>query len=169
MAPITRRGRRTGVVVGRRQRGFGLLWALVCVAVMGIYLARVGTVWSTQVQRSREAELLRNGDAIRKAIQSYVRADPAGTYPRSFDDLLGDPRVSFARRHLRQAYADPMTQGDWELIRGPQGELYGVYSRAGGEPLKQDDFPPDYQSFALKKSYQEWKFAAYPSGGLMRR
>ncbi|MDR0182580.1 type II secretion system protein [Lysobacter arvi] len=168
MAPSIRHGR-CASPANHRQRGFGLLWALVCVAVMGIYLARVGTVWSTQVQRSREAELLRNGDAIRKAIQSYVRADASGTFPRSFDDLLGDPRVSFARRHLRQPYVDPMTGGDWELIRGAQGELYGVYSRAEGEPLKQDDFPPDYQSFVLKKSYQEWKFAVYPGGGMMRR
>lgn len=162
MARITAAGRRAA-------RGFTILWALMTVALMGIYLAQAGRMWSTEIRRAKEEDLLRKGDAIRKAIQSYVRADSSGTYPKSFAELLSDPRVSFARRHLREAYPDPMANGEWHLILGPGGELYGVYSNAEGVPLKQDGFPDEYASFSLQKSYQEWKFVYYPSGGLMRR
>ncbi|MFC4419102.1 type II secretion system protein [Cupriavidus pampae] len=171
MARTTARGRRAGT--DARARGFGIIWALMCVALMGIYLARVGDMWSTLAQRSREEELLRNGHAIHAAIRSFVAADASGAYPRDFNDLLSDPRASFARRHLRARYRDPMadpgTGADWKEIRGPAGELYGVYSGAAGTPLKQDGFPDEYASFALQKSYSEWKFAHYPSSSMMRR
>jgi type II secretory pathway pseudopilin PulG len=146
-----------------------MLWALVCVALVGIYLMEVGTVWTTQVQRAKEEELMRKGDAIRRAIVAYVAADKSGTYPKSFDDLLRDPRVSFVRRYLREAYPDPMTNGDWQTERGPGGELYGVYSASAAEPLKKDGFPDEYASFALKPTYQDWKFANYPERSMSRR
>ncbi|WP_191002313.1 type II secretion system protein [Cupriavidus pauculus] len=156
---------------GRRARGFGIIWALMCVALMGIWLARVGEMWSTLAQRTREEELLRNGHAIHVAIRGYVAADASGAYPREFDDLLADPRTSFARRFLRARYRDPMAEGnaDWQVVRGPAGELYGVYSNAPGTPLKQDGFPDEYASFSLQKHYSEWKFVHYPSGSMMRR
>ncbi len=153
----------------RRERGFGIIWALMCVALMGIWLARVGEMWSTLAQRSREEELLRNGHAIHAAIRAYVAADASGAYPRDFSDLLSDPRASFARRFLRAQYRDPMGEADWQVIRGPSGELYGVYSNAPGIPLKQDGFPDEYASFSLQKSYSEWKFVHYPSNSMMRR
>jgi type II secretory pathway pseudopilin PulG len=153
----------------RRQRGFGMLWALVCVALVGIYLMEVGTVWTTQVQRAREEDLLRKGDAIRRAIVAYVKADKSGAYPTSFDDLLHDPRTSFVRRFLRDAYPDPMTNGEWMTERGPGGELYGVYSGSAQEPLKKDGFPDDYASFALKQTYQDWKFTYFPERSMGRR
>lgn len=150
-------------------RGFGILGALVCVALMAIYLAKVGEMWSTLAQRSKEEELLRKGNAIRKGIESYVRADNGGAFPMRIEDLLHDPRVSFVRRHLRDAYRDPMTNGDWQVIHGPGNELYGVYSSATDAPLKKDGFPDLYGNFALATTYEEWKFAYFPDGGLMRR
>ena len=164
MERITARGRRRA-----RERGYGMLWALMCVALISIYLMRVGTVWTTQVQRTREDELLRRGDAIREAITRYVRADPGGAYPKSFDDLLRDPRASFVRRFLRAPYPDPMTNGDWELVRGPGGELYGVYSSSTQAPLKKDGFSDADANFALQGSYQDWKFTHYPESNRSRR
>ena len=171
MERVTAAGRRLRRYLRYRahQNGVGFLWALLCVALISIYLLEVGTMWSTRSQRLREEELLRNGAAIRSAIEAYVKAETNGAFPKSFTDLLSDPRVSFARRYLREAYPDPMTNGDWQLVQGPQGELYGVYSNAPGEPLKQDDFPDAYASFALQKSYADWKFVYYPSSGMIRR
>lgn len=180
MAPTTAAGRRAGQRAQRgrhrcgcppriRSRGFGVLWALLCVALMGIYLMQAGQMWSTLAQRAKEDELLRRGDAIRRAIESYVKADTSGTYPKSFEELISDPRVSFARRHLRAAYDDPVTNGPWQVIRGPAGEMYGVYSASTDAPLKRDEFPDQYASFALQTSYAEWKFTFFPSTGLMRR
>jgi type II secretory pathway pseudopilin PulG len=146
-----------------------MLWVLMCVALMSIYLMAIGTVWTTQTQRAKEAELLRRGDAIRRAIVAYVQADASKAYPKNFDDLLHDPRVSFPRRFLREAYADPMTNGEWATERGQGGELYGVYSSSGQEPLKKDGFPDDYASFALKPTYQDWKFTYFPERSMSRR
>lgn len=153
----------------RRERGVGMLWALMCVALISIYLMKVGEMWGTNITRANEDELLRRGDAIRAAIDSYVRAESNGAFPRSFDDLLHDPRVSYPRRHLRAVYVDPITHGDWKLVTGPNGELYGVYSDAEGVPLKRDGFSDADVSFSLQTSYQEWKFVVYPSNGMVRR
>ncbi|MDR5830557.1 type II secretion system protein [Caballeronia sp. LP006] len=153
----------------KRQHGFGMLWALMCVALIGIYLMQIGTVWSTQIQRNREFELLKKGDAIRNAIREYVKADPGGAFPKSLDDLLRDSRASFVRRYLRDAYTDPMTNGEWQTVRGPNGELYGVYSSSKQTPLKTDGFSDEDASFALKTSYEDWKFTSYPEMSMNRR
>ncbi|WP_175939714.1 type II secretion system protein [Caballeronia sp. BCC1704] len=160
MAPITARG---------RQRGFGMLWALMSVALISIYLMKVGEVWSTQAQRVKEDELLRRGDAIRAAIEAYVKADKGGAFPRDLKDLTRDPRASFVRRYLRQAYDDPMTGGEWQTVRGPGGELYGVYSASTEAPLKKDGFSDSDASFATQTSYSEWKFTHFPDRGMTRR
>ncbi len=142
-----------------------MLWALMCVALIGIYLMQVGEVWTTQVRRTCEDELLRRGGAI----EQYVKAEKNGEFPKTFDDLLHDPRASFTRRFLRDAYTDPMTGGDWEIVRGQSGELYGVYSKSTEQPLKKDGFPDLYASFALQTSYSEWKFTYYPERSMKRR
>ncbi len=135
-----------------------MLWALMSVALIGIYLMKIGELWSTQAQRAKEDELLRRGDAIRAAIEAYVRAGNGAAFPRDLKDLLRDPRDAFVRRYLRQPYADPMTNGDWQIVRGPGGELYGVYSASTEAPFKKDGFSDDDASFATATSYADWKF-----------
>ncbi|WP_244807777.1 type II secretion system protein [Caballeronia zhejiangensis] len=170
MAAITARGERRGGARRKRERGFGMLWALMCVALISICLMAVGTVWTTQIQRVKEDELLRRGDAIRRAIEAYVKADKSGAFPKRFDDLLRDPRASYVQRYLREAYADPMTNdGPWQEIRGPDGELYGVYSASNEAPLKKDGFSDSDASFGLQTSISEWKFTYYPEKNMSRR
>ena len=154
---------------GRRAHGVGIIGVLVCVALLGIYLASVGQMWTTISQRNKEIALLRKGNAIRRGIESYVRADTSGAYPMEIRDLVRDPRASFVRRHLRDAYSDPMTGGPWQVINGPARELFGVYSNAPGTPLKKDEFPDRYSSFALATTYEEWKFVFFPESGMTRR
>jgi hypothetical protein len=146
-----------------------MLWALMCVALISIYLMKAGQMWETRIRRANEDELLRRGDAIRNGIQSFVRAESNAAFPRRVEDLLQDPRTSFVRRHLRAAYADPVTRGDWQIVKGPNGEFYGVYSSAPGVPLKRDGFSDADAGFALQTSYEEWKFVTYPSNGMVRR
>ena len=134
MARTTTRGEARAHRRRSGERGFGMLWALMCVALIGIYLMQVGEVWTTQVRRTREDELLRRGDAIRGAIEQYVKAEKNGEFPKTFDDLLHDSRALFTRRFLRDAYTDPMTGDDWEIVRGQSGELYGVYSKSTEKP-----------------------------------
>lgn len=139
------------------QRGFAYLWAMVAIFVLGIYLAKVGSLWSAQAQRAREYELLHRGTAIMMAIKAYTANHR--TYPKSLDELVKDPRSPTVRRFLRRAYNDPMTGGDWGMIyRQSDKGLCGVYSTAQGEPFKQNGFPETLRTFAGKTSYSQWLF-----------
>lgn len=147
----------------RTQGGASYLWAVLAIAVMGIYLARIGEVWWLRERSADETELLRRGDAIRAAIEAYEKASSGGDrYPRALKDLLLDPRSPTPRRFLRRAYLDPMTGDDWETIRGPSGELYGVNSALDLAPIKQDGFPSRYAQFRHQRSYRQWRFEVHP-------
>ncbi|XZG71371.1 type II secretion system protein [Chitinibacteraceae bacterium HSL-7] len=148
------------------QQGFAYAWVLAMVLMMGIYLAKVGEVWQTKIQRAKEAELLQVGDEIRRAIKGYsdINSGQGAQYPKSLDDLVQDPRVPFARRFLRKAYKDPVTGGDWGYINAPGGGFMGVYSTSTQKPLKETGFGADYQGFVGKQSYAEWQFAQWPRG-----
>lgn len=148
----------------RRQRGFGYVYALGLVLMMGIYLAKVGDVWSTNARRAKEQTLLDVGDEIRRALEAYV-ANYSGVgprYPKSLDELVLDPRSVTPKRYLRKPYLDPMTERDWVYLEAPGGGFMGIYSRAAGKPLKQAEFPEAYRSFADQPNYQTWVFAAWP-------
>ena len=57
------------------------------------------------------------------------------------EELLQDPRYPDIRRYLRKIYLDPMTgSAEWGLVTGPGGEIYGVHSLSGDEPLKKANF-----------------------------
>jgi type II secretory pathway pseudopilin PulG len=102
-------------------QGFTYLWLLFVVALGGVALAALGQRQQTVQQREREAELRFRGDAIAKAIVSYMRQSPAGanSLPQRLEDLLEDRRSGAVQRHLRRLYADPFTgKADWQLILG---------------------------------------------------
>ncbi|WP_035053059.1 type II secretion system protein [Andreprevotia chitinilytica] len=150
------------------QQGFAYLWALMMVLVMAIYLSEVGDVWKTKIQRAHEEELLRVGDQIRLAIKAY--AEQAGNqYPKTLNDLVQDPRSSTPKHYLRHAYKDPMTGDDWVLMSGPNGGFLGVYSKSTLKPIKTSNFPTQYSGFNDKTTFQDWRFAYYPTGGGGRR
>jgi len=110
------------------------------------------------VQADKEAELLYRGQAYRRAIESFFKAN--GSYPRSLDDLLNDPR-SASKHHIRILYSDPMAkekkQG-WQLIPSTDGGVGGVASRSSDKPIKTDNFPEMFDKFRGAQSYSEWIF-----------
>ncbi len=150
--------------LAKDQRGSALVMVLLTVVVLGIGLGVAGTTWSTLVQRSKEQELFWRGDQIRKAIESYynVRHGGApGTLPNSLDDLVKDPRSLQAKRHLRRAYTDPMTGGEFVLIK--EGErIKGVKSSSTRKPFRQEGFPDEYSTFEGATSYDTWEFVFVP-------
>lgn len=151
----------------RRIAGFTYLGLLFAIAILGITLAAVGTVWSTQVRRDREAELLFVGDQIRAAIGRY--RESGGVYPRTLSDLLEDKRVPVPRRYLRRLYPDPLTgQIDWELIKTADGSLMGVASSSQDKPIKVAGFAPVNAAFEKAECYCRWKFI-YVSNPVGRR
>ncbi len=150
----------------RRQAGFTYVWLLAALAVVSIGMAVVGPVWAQQVQREREAELLRVGVAYANAIEHYYRMPAGGVrqLPRSVDDLLLDPRFPTPVRHLRAAYTDPMRPGQpLELVRAPTGEIRGVASLSTDTPLLQLPWSDGHHRLPAPTPatrYSDWQFLA---------
>ncbi|MDM4767015.1 type II secretion system protein [Pelomonas sp. SE-A7] len=119
-----------------RARGYSYLALLFFVAITSAALAALGRQWSIAAQRERERELEFRGHEIRRAIEAYLAATPAGqagVLPRELDDLLVDRRGMHELHHLRRAYVDPFTgQADWELLPALDGRpgFLGVRSRS---------------------------------------
>lgn len=146
------------------QSGFTYLFVLMLIALIGMGLAAAGTLWQTESQRDREADLLFIGDQYREAIRSYYALDPAQPrLPQRIDDLLEDNRRPNIVRHLRRAYRDPFTHGEFALIRDPDTRgIVGVYSPAPGQPFKTAGFLAKDQAFKDATSYAEWRFVYMP-------
>lgn len=146
------------------QSGFTYLFVLMLIALIGMGLVAAGTLWSTDVKRAREAELLFIGDQYRQAIRSYYELDPnQPRLPQSIDDLLEDHRRPTLVRHLRRAYRDPFTGEAFALIRAPgtQG-ISGVHSQSSGHPFKVSGFSVENEAFAQAITYADWQFVFAP-------
>jgi type II secretory pathway pseudopilin PulG len=140
------------------QRGFTYLTALFMIAILSGGLALVGEVWHTQTQREREAELLFAGHEYRKAIERYYLTGPQRQYPRTLEDLLKDPRRPGTERYLRKLYRDPITGGEWGLVKAPDGGILGVHSLSEAKPLKTGGFKVRDAAFENAQRYADWKF-----------
>jgi len=143
--------------VAGRQAGFTYIGLMFAVAVLGIALASVGVVWSTQIRREKEAELLWVGNQYRAAIGQYFAT--GGQYPAELSDLLEDKRFPQVRRYLRKLFPDPMTgQVDWQLIAAPSAGVMGVASSSQAKPIKVAGFESRDASFQDAQCYCDWKF-----------
>jgi type II secretory pathway pseudopilin PulG len=110
------------------------------ILVIGVATAGVAELWSTQVKREREEELLFRLGEFRRAIARY-RADH-NRLPKELKELLEDRSQLQRRRYLRRIYSDPFTgKTDWklELLADRSGVVSGIQdvrSQAQGKPLK---------------------------------
>lgn len=151
----------SGRVYLRRQAGFSYLLVLLLIVLIGIGLGAAGTLWRTESQRLKEAELLFIGEQYRKAIRSYYSASAvAKQYPKNLEDLLLDSRQTVLTRHLRKLYPDPVTgKKEWGLIMDAESQqVSGVYSLAQGKPIKQLGFDSRQKDFENAESYGDWRF-----------
>lgn len=145
------------------QRGATYLFVMLAVVLMGISVTVVAKQWKTVVQREQEAELLARGIEIQTALTVYSaamkkgRVVPGEVYPLTLEELTKQPKP-----YLRKAYTDPITGGDWEYIRDPQGRIKGVKSKSAAEPFKQSGFPLTLRHFEGLTSYNQWVFQ-YPN------
>jgi type II secretory pathway pseudopilin PulG len=141
--------------------GFTYLTVMFAVFLIGLAAAMAGQQWKTLLKREREAELLFRGGEIQRAIWLYCQISRPGIQhcPGSLEDLLKDPGSAVGRRYLRKLYKDPITNGDWELVKSPDGRfVLGVHSKSDETPLKTADFPPAFKEFQGKAKYSEWVF-----------
>lgn len=149
------------------QRGFTYIGVLVFVALVGVALAGVGQLWSTNAKRDKEAQLLFVGDEFRRAIGSYYEGSPGvHQFPQALEDLLEDRRLPVVRRHLRKIYVDPMTGGtEWGLVKNGNAIL-GVHSLSQDKPLKTANFRAEDAPFEGSRAYADWTFAYRPASAV---
>lgn len=117
------------------------------------------------MKREKERELLFVGDQFRRALDQYSLHSPAGSrrFPMSLEDLLKDPRTPNTQRYLRKIYSDPITGSlEWGLVKGPNDEIYGIYSLSEEEPVKKHNFSSSDAGFEGKMKYAEWVFMSKP-------
>jgi type II secretory pathway pseudopilin PulG len=142
--------------------GFTYITVLFMLAVFSGSLALVGEVWQTASQRDKEAELLFVGNQYRKAIERYFLTGQRH-YPFNLDDLVNDRRSPASAQHLRNRYADPLAgDGEWGLVKAPDGGIMGVFSRSEDRPLKTANFKARDRGFENARRYSDWKFIYSP-------
>lgn len=158
---------------GPRQAGFSYMLVLLWVAVSGVGLATLGTMWATVRQHEDEAELLFIGHQYRQAIARYYQrgSGTVSRYPPSLDELLRDSRSPAIERHLRRPWPDPITGEPWELIPAPGGGIMGVRSSSSKRPLKMTNFDAADAAFenlgqlrGEDVTYADWEFVHLPPG-----
>jgi type II secretory pathway pseudopilin PulG len=147
---------------GRGNRGFTYVGLMVMVAIIAIVAAASVQIGAIAQRRMAEEELLAVGLEFKSAVRGYFEATPVGTpstAPRRLEDLLRDPRYPSVKRYLRKIYDDPLTgKPDWGIVRSTDGGILGVFSKAEGKPIRQDNFPDEFFHFRNKKNYRGWVF-----------
>lgn len=124
----------------RNQRGVTYLMVMAAIVLMGVAMTTVGKQWSVTMKREKEAELLFRGTRIKNAIEAYAadhqvkKATRPNIYPLKLEQLTEMPK-----RYLPVAYKDPVTGGDFELIK-VGAEIRGVRSPSKDKPLNTVDF-----------------------------
>ena len=124
----------------KNQRGVTYLMVMAAIVLMGVAMTVVSQQWSIMVKRDKEAELLFRGNRVKAALEAYAadyqvkKATRPTAYPVKFGQLTEMPK-----RYLQVAYKDPITGGDFELIKAG-AEIRGVKSRSKDKPLNTVDF-----------------------------
>jgi general secretion pathway protein G len=117
---------------GRFHNGFTLIELLVVMAIVSVLLTLAMPKYFHSVDKSREAVLRHDLQAMRDAIDKFL-AD-RGRYPRSLEELA-------ERRYLRAVPKDPITESSstWVVIAPPDPEgpdgVHDVRSGAPGNSL----------------------------------
>ena len=117
-------------MVKGRPSGTTLLILLVIISFLTVALLVALPVWTTEIQREREEELVFRGGQYVEAIRLFQKKNP-GTFPRDLKELL-------KQRCLRRLYPDPMTKdGRWNILLdlgGAAGPVEPPSRRRAGQP-----------------------------------
>lgn len=155
-----------------RQDGFTLLALLAGMVVLALATQAVMFNLSQQAQREREEELLRIGRAYVTAIRDYYEQSPGVVkrWPPTLADLQDDRRFVGMRRHMREAYADPVARStDWGLVRGEDGGIQGVYSLSERATIRTTAIDLGVVTVGPAERYADWRFVYQPPPAAPRR
>jgi type II secretory pathway pseudopilin PulG len=111
------------------EEGYFLMVIMLMVAVLAIASLSRAQSMVTELKREREEELVHRGVQYARAIKKYYKWS-RGQYPATLDQLEKTNNMRF----LRKRYKDPVTGGDFRLIRltdlnsvlNPQNPLSGT-------------------------------------------
>lgn len=121
------------------QHGYAMAALIVSMSVMAILLTAAMPVWRQNIRREKEAELVFRGEQYARAIGLYQKKAGPGVLPPDLDVLID-------QKYLRKKYKDPITGGDFDLLRvnsangpgsqpGPQGGTgVGTPQRSPNQP-----------------------------------
>ncbi len=162
-----RSGERSSIGAGspRAEHGFTLVAVLLAMFLLALATQQVMSVVSQQAQREREAELLRIGAEIVRAIGIYHERSPGSikNWPPSLEALTDDRRFVSLQRPLRRVYADPITRSyDWGLVTAPGGGIAGVYSKSEITPIRVAGTELTELGLGQVQRYSDWKFVYTP-------
>ena len=150
----------------RFQLGFTYLAVLLAMLILALATQGVMTFVSQQAQREREADLLRIGQTIAKAIGTYYESTPGMVkrWPQNLEDLLDDRRQVSIQRHLREVYPDPITRlPNWGLVMAAEGGIKGVYSISTDASIRMGAVELDTMTLDATTHYSSWQFVYQPS------
>lgn len=141
------------------QSGAAYLVVLFLIAAIAISLSVVSQHDATIQLREKERDWLFIGQQYQLAIQSYYEKSPDGIkkLPTTLEELLLDKRFLQPVRHLRKLYPDPLTGGEWMIIRDEGNFIVGVYSASQIEILSKN-LVKDFASEEAVQSHADVKF-----------
>jgi hypothetical protein len=118
------KARRQRTVPNRSERGYALLMVIFLGTLLLLSAMAIAPNILTEGKREKEKEMIWRGKQYARGVKLYYRK--MGRFPTTLDDLT-KPKVG-SLRFMRQAYKDPMNQGDgqWRFIYvGAAGQLIG--------------------------------------------
>jgi type II secretory pathway pseudopilin PulG len=101
---------------------------LVGLSVMAVFMSAALPVWSQQMKREREEELIWRGNQYARAVGLFQRKF-ANAFPPTIDILV-------EQRFLRKKYKDPMTNDDFQPIPAGGGIPGQIASAGQGPPTR---------------------------------
>lgn len=111
--------------------GYTLIVCVIAVTLLSIAVATALPLWSGQIKRDKESELVFRGLQYAEAIRVFQRR--FGRPPARLEELM-----EVRPRSIRQLWKDPMTEdGAWVLLvkdpQNPQGNNGAPPNTEGGE------------------------------------
>jgi type II secretory pathway pseudopilin PulG len=113
-----------------RSRGYVLITLMLFLSLLAIAALAVLPDIAFQVKRDREEELIHRGLAYSRGIRRYYRK--FGRYPTKIEDLESANTLRF----IRKRYKDPLTGGDFKIVRVGDAGLGAMFGAIPGQNLQ---------------------------------
>jgi type II secretory pathway pseudopilin PulG len=108
------------------QHGYAMAALIVAMSIMAILLTAVMPVWRQTIRREKEAELEFRLGQYARAIALFQRKAGPGVLAPDLDVLID-------QKYLRKKYKDPITGGDFDILRVNSANSSGGQQQGAGQ------------------------------------